>query len=230
MTRGRIFLFAGAFLLSLLLLMPLSVALSMFGLTDQGLSARAASGTVWSGKLVEARIGQIAVGDVAVRLKPLPLLVGRATIDMESPFGRGALTSLKSGFAIDDATVKLATARVFTPIPLDALDLTNVSVKFSGDRCEKAQGRVRAAFTGDVGGLSLGQGLSGVVRCEGGALLLPLVSQSAMERLNLYLRHDGGYRAEFFVRSTDPAMSGKLGSAGFAPAPGGFVLRLAGKL
>lgn len=230
MTRGRIFLFAGVFLLSLIFLMPLSVALSMFGLTEQGLSARAASGTVWSGKLFEARIGQIAVGDVAVGLKPLPLVVGRATIDMESAIGRGALTSMKSGFAIDDATVKLATARAFTPIPLDALDLTNVSVTFTNSRCAKAQGRVRATFAGDVGGLSLAQGLSGVARCEGGALLLPLVSQSAMERLNLYLRHDGGYRAEFRVRSTDPAMAAKLGSAGFAPAPGGFVLRLAGKL
>jgi general secretion pathway protein N len=230
MTRGRIAFFIVLFLLSLVLFMPLSVALSMFGLTAQGLSARAASGSIWSGRLMEARIGQIAIGDVAVGLKPLSLFAGRASIDMQSALGRGVLTSMKSGFAVDDATVKLATARSFAPIPLDGLDLTNVDIQFSEGKCKQAQGRVRATFAGDVGGLSLAQGLSGSARCEGDALLLPLVSQSAMERLNLFLQGDGGYRAEFFVRSSDPALAGKLGAAGFAPAPGGFVLRLAGKL
>lgn len=230
MTRGRIALFAGLLLLFLAVLMPLSLALSIFGLSAQGLSARAASGTVWSGRLAEARIGQIAIGDVAVGLKPLSLLVGRPSVAMQGPLGRGALTSSKSSFAIDDVTAKLSTAKAFAPIPLDSLDLASVTISFAGERCERAQGRVRATFAGDVGGLSLAQGLSGVARCEGGALLLPLVSQSAMEKLDLYLQGDGGYRAAFFVRSTDPAMAGKLGAAGFAPTQGGFVLRLSGKL
>jgi general secretion pathway protein N len=230
MTRGRIFLFVGVLLLSLVVFLPLTTALSMFGLTKHGLSARAATGTIWSGRLVEARIGRLAVGDVAVGLRPLSLLIGRARIDMQSALGMGSLTSTKSGFSVDDATVRLNTARLFAPVPLDALDLTAVSVVFASGKCAKAEGRVRATFTGDVGGLALAQGLSGVVRCDRGALLLPLVSQSAMERLNLHIQGDRGYRAEFFVRSTDPAMAAKLGSAGFAPALGGFVLRLSGKL
>ncbi len=230
MTRGRITLFVGLLLLALIIFMPLSLALSMFGLTGQGLSARSANGTIWSGKLVEARIGRLVVGDVAVGLRPLALLTGHAQIDLQSPLGRGALTSMKGGFAVDNATARLSMVRLFAPIPLDALDLSNVSVRFTANKCEKAEGRIRATFAGDVGGLSLAQGLSGVARCDGGVLLLPLVSQSAMERLNLYIQGNGDYRAEFLVRSTDPAMAAKLGSAGFAPAPGGFVLRLAGKL
>ena len=230
MTRGRIILFVGLLLLALVVFMPLSFALSMTGLTRQGLAARSASGPIWSGKLVEARIGRIAMGDVGVGLRPLPLLTGRAQIDLQSPLGRGALSSSKSGFAVDNASAKLSTARVFAPIPLDALEMTNVSIAFAANKCERAEGRIRATFAGDVGGLSLAQGLSGSVRCDGSVLLLPLVSQSAMERLNLYIRGNGDYRAEFLVRSTDPAMVAKLGAAGFAPAPGGFVLRLAGKL
>ena len=226
MTRGRMALFVGLFLLALIVFMPLSMALSMVGLSGQGLSARAARGTIWSGTLTEARIGPLAVGDVLVGLRPLSLLTGRARIDVQSPFGRGGLTSS----SVDDATAHLSTARLFAPIPLDGLDLTGVSVAFEAGQCDKAQGRVRATFSGDVGGLALAQGLSGVARCDGKDLLLPLVSQSAMERLNLHIHSDGGYRAEFFVRSSDPAMAAKLGSAGFAPAPGGFVLRLAGKL
>jgi general secretion pathway protein N len=227
MTRGRIFLFVGALVLALIIFMPLSFAMSMFG---QGLSARAASGTIWSGRLVETRIGRLAVGDLSVGLEPLPLLAGRTSIALNSPLGRGVLTSTSGGFAVDNATAHLITARIFAPIPLDGLDLTGVSVAFASGKCDKAEGRVRATFSGDVGGLALAQGLSGVARCDGGVLLLPLVSQSAMERLNLHIQGNGDYRAEFFVRSTDPAMAAKLGSAGFAPAPGGFVLRLSGKL
>lgn len=230
MMRGRIALFVGLLLVFLVAFMPLSFALSMIGTTGQQLSAREATGTLWSGRLAEASVGPITVGDVAVGLKPLSLLAGQTSIFMQSPVGRGTLTSLNGGFAIDDATAKLSTARVFAPIPLDVIDLTDVSVAFVSGKCEKAQGRVRATFAGDVGGLSLAQGLSGAVRCEVGALVLPLVSQSALERLNLYIQGDGRYRAELFVRSTDPAMAAKLSSAGFAPTQDGFVLRLAGKL
>jgi general secretion pathway protein N len=230
MTRGRIILFVGLFLLAMVIFMPLSLALSMFGLAGQGLSARSASGTIWSGRLVEARIGRLAVGDLSVGLRPFALVTGVAKMDLQSPLGRGALTSMKRGFALDNATAKLSTARLFAPIPLDSLDLSNVSIAFTGNKCDRAEGRIRATFAGDVGGLSLAQGLSGVARCDGDVLLLPLVSQSAMERLTLYIQGNGDYRAEFLVRSTDPAMAAKLGAAGFAPAPGGFVLRLAGKL
>jgi general secretion pathway protein N len=230
MMRGRAYLFVGLFLLSLILFMPLSLALSVFGLAGQGLSARSARGTVWSGQLVDARIGRLAVGDVGVGLRPLALIGGRPQIDFLSPLGRGALTATKSDFAVDNATAKFSTVRLFAPIPLDGLDLNNVSIAFVANKCDRARGRLRATFAGDVGGLSLAQGLSGDARCDGNVLLLPLISQSAMERLNLYIQANGDYRAEFFVRSTDPAMAAKLGAAGFAPAPGGFVLRLAGKL
>lgn len=227
--RGRIALFAGALLLFLIAFMPLSLPISMIGTGSQQLSARAATGTIWSGRLAEASVGPLAVGDVSVALKPLSLLAGQTSIVMQSPVGRATLTSLERGFAVDDATAKLNTGRIFAPVPLDVIDLTDVSVAFVDGKCEKAQGRVRATFAGDVGGLSLAQGLSGAIRCEGGALVLPLVSQSALERLNLYLQGDGRYRAELFVRSTDPAMAIRLAAAGFAPTQDGFVLRLAGK-
>jgi general secretion pathway protein N len=89
---------------------------------------------------------------------------------------------------------------------------------------------VRATFAGDVGGLSLAQGLSGVARCESGLLLLPLVSQSAMERLNLRIAGDGSYKAELIVRSTDPVLAAKLAASGFASTQAGYVLRLSGTL
>jgi general secretion pathway protein N len=230
MRRGGIALFIGLLALALIIFMPLSLTLSMFGLTTQGLTARAASGSIWSGKLTDAHIGRLAVGDLRIGLQFFPLFAGRARVDMISPLGRGGLTSMASGFSAADMTAKLGTARLFAPIPLETLDLTDVSMTFVAGKCTRAQGRVRAMFSGDVGGLALAQGLSGVVRCDGNAVLLPLVSQSAMERLNVRIQGNGDYRAEFFVRSTDQALAEKLGAAGFGPAPGGFELRLAGKL
>ncbi len=227
MTRGRILLFVGLFLFALILFMPLSFALSW---AAQGLSARAATGTIWSGKLIEAQVGRLALGDVSVGLKPFDLLRGRASIAMQSALGRGIMTASGSDFAASGVTANVDGSRLFAPLPVDRIDVTNVSAAFESGRCKRGEGRVRTTFSGDVGGLSLAQGLSGVARCDGAALLLPLVSQSAMERLNLHIRGDGGYRAEFFVRSTDPAQAAKLNASGFVPAPGGFVLRLAGKL
>ena len=228
--RRHFALFAVLLFLFLIVTMPLSLVLPLTGLTQAGLSTRAASGTIWSGSLSEARIGRLSLGDVTTALAPLPLFLGRARVSMTSMLGQGSLSTASDGFRLDDATARLATPRVFAPIPLSAIDLTAVTVHFEAHKCVKAQGRVRATFLGDVGGLSLAQGLSGEVRCEGAALLLPLMSQSLMERLNIYLQDDGRYRAAFIIRATDPAMAEKLRATGFMPGAGGFVFRLAGKL
>ncbi len=227
MTTGRIILFVISLFFALVLTIPLSMALSLVG---QGISARSATGTIWSGKLADARIGPLALGDVVIGLEPLRLLGGAAVIDLQSASGRSKLSSSRGAFTVRDATVNLDGSSLFAPLPVDRIDLSGVSTSFDAGKCQNAKGRVRATFSGDVGGLSLAQGLSGVARCEGPALMLPLVSQSAMERLNLYLQGDGGFRAEFIVRSTDPALATKLSAAGFAATPGGFVLRMAGKL
>ncbi len=227
---GRSVLFVCLLLTALIVFLPVSLALSALGLDQRGLAARAASGSIWSGRLLEGRIGRVALGDTRIGLQPLPLLVGRARVDLSGAAGKGALSVTRNTFGVDDATGHLLTARLFAPVPLDAIDLDDVSVQFASGRCENAAGRVRATFTGDVAGLSLAQGLSGTARCDAGMLLLPLVSQSAMERLNLRIAGDGSYRAEFVVRSDDPALAAKLGAAGFTAAQGGYLLRLAGTL
>ena len=68
------------------------------------------------------------------------------------------------------------------------------------------------------------------MRCDGAAILIPLVSQSANAGLALRITADGGYRAEFDVRSADPELGLKLGALGFAPVAGGYRLRVAGVL
>jgi general secretion pathway protein N len=222
MTKAQLGVIFGALLLvALILTVPLALVLP-----ERILSARAVSGTIWSGHLNEAAVGRLPVGDVDVGIAPLSLLSGSPQASVQGILGTAKLS--RAGIA--DATARLATGALFGAIPLAAVDLDDVTVKFRGGRCEAAEGRVKASFSGEVGGLSLAQGLSGVARCDGGLLMLPLVSQSAMERLNMRVAGDGSYRSEFIVKSTDPALASKLAASGFQSTQGGFVLRLSGTL
>jgi general secretion pathway protein N len=230
MKRGVFFLAAFAF--ALLALLPLRLGLDWFGLGNRGFSAREATGSVWLGAVREARFGQLALGDLGTSLDTLPLLAGQARIGVEGLGGRnlkGAFISSRNGFGVDDVTAQLGLAGAFAPLPLASLDLGDVGVRFEGGRCAQAEGRVRAALSGDIGGLPL-PALAGVARCDAGLLLLPLASQSGGERLELRIGGDGRYRAELLVRPSQPGLGAALTAAGFAPAGGGYALRLSGTL
>ncbi|QHL90855.1 type II secretion system protein GspN [Sphingomonas changnyeongensis] len=76
----RIVLVAGlGFVVALIALMPLRVVL---GLMPPVLAARAATGSLWSGRLVDARIGPLMLGDVQAGLDPLALLTGRVRLGL----------------------------------------------------------------------------------------------------------------------------------------------------
>ena len=108
------------------------------------------------------------------------------------------------------------------------LDLGDVSVRFEGDQCESAEGEVRAGFSGTPGGLALPAAMRGALRCQAGAVLLPLAGQSGMEQLNISIAASGRWRAELVVRAGDPATVQRLTAAGFAPGAGGYVRRIDG--
>jgi len=192
--------FAGALLFSLVALLPLRVALDWLGFESTGLAARQAEGSVWLGGLADARFGAIPVGDVSTRLRALPLLVGRARLDIAQEDGlRAGLSLSRHSFGIDDAS-GLLTAPAFAGLPPPALDLADFSVRFADGLCASAEGLVKARFAGDLGGVALAAGFSGEPRCDGPALLLPLRSQSGADRLDVRLFADGRYRIDAALR------------------------------
>jgi general secretion pathway protein N len=192
--------FLGALLFSLIALLPLRFALDRLGFADMGLAARQAQGSLWVGALEDARFGTIALGDVATRLRALPLLAGRARLDVaqEGDGLRAGLTLSRHGFGVDDATGTL-TASGLAGLPPAALDLADVSIRFGDRLCAQAEGLVTARFSGDLAGLPLAGGFSGEARCDGPALLLPLASRSG-ERLDVRLFADGRYRIDAALR------------------------------
>jgi general secretion pathway protein N len=227
---GRGLFFLCAFLFALIALLPLRLAFESLGLGKGGVAAREATGSVWLGTMREAQLGKMALGDLAVSLETLPLLAGRARVSAQglgdAPF-KGAFTSTRHGFGVDDLTAQLRMAGALGPLPLATLDTTDVSVHFADGLCRTAEGAVRAAPAGDIGGFPL-PALSGTARCDGGVLLLALASQTGTETLQLRIAGDGRYRAELGVRPTQPGLGPALAAAGFAQAGQGYALRLAG--
>ncbi|KKW90923.1 type II secretion system protein N [Sphingobium chungbukense] len=223
------------FALGFVLFLPMRIALGMAGLERLGVAAREVQGTVWSGGIDRLMLGTTSLGSVHAGLSPLPLLVGRARFDVWRRNGAaddvaGALTVGFGRIGIDDVTGAVPLGRTFAPLPVSSFVMDDVSAYFSGDRCGHAEGRVRAQMAGQFPGLNLSQGLSGVASCDGEALLLPLVSQSGLEKVDLRLWRSGRYVAEMRVETADATLSDALAKAGFADAGGVRVLKVEGML
>lgn len=231
----RAMLLACLLILALIALFPMRIMMGALDLERAGLSAREVRGSVWSARLIEARFGGAALGDLDARLSLWPLLAGRARLDLRrggegGAALSGAITVTRHTIGMDDATMRLPVGTTFAPLPVTSLDLNDVSVRFRGSTCDKAEGLVRAEVSGDAAGLTLPGGLSGAVRCDGGSLLLPLASQSGMERLSLRIDKNGAYTADLIVRASDPAGQRVLQAGGFRLDGDGFKLSVAGTL
>src|SRR5687767_13431355 len=105
---GRTTFLVAFFLFALLALLPLRLALGALGFADHGLTARAATGSVWRGALQEAQVGPVALGDVRARLNLLPLLLGRARLSLaggdDAAAFEGAATVSRHSFGFEDVS------------------------------------------------------------------------------------------------------------------------------
>jgi general secretion pathway protein N len=220
---------------ALVAILPLRLAAGLLGLADMGVAARAMTGSVWTGQAEELELGAFRLGTVDVSLSPLPLLVGRARFDVRRSLGMpddiaGALSLGFAARGIDDVTGTVPLGGAFAPLPVTAVEMQDVSISFSGDRCVNAEGRMRAIVSAVVPGVDLAGGLSGQARCDGADALIPLVSPSGSERVEIRVAGDGRYRATMTVTAADPAMANALGTGGFRRVGRNQVLRVNGRL
>jgi general secretion pathway protein N len=231
---GRSLYFLCAFLVALAALLPLRLGVDWLGLDERGFSAREVEGTLWLGRVSEARLGSVEIGDLRARLRTLPLLLGRARLDLarggEEERFKGALTVSRHGFGIDDVSGRLSLGAALGPLPVVSVNLADVSVRYADGLCRNAGGLVSASVGSDAGGTLPAGGFSGNARCDGPALLLPLVSRSGTESLRVRVFAGGRYRAELAVRTGDEATRQRLAAAGFTSGSGGYALRFAGEL
>lgn len=235
LSTGPAALFGAMLLVALIVFLPMRLVLGWVGAGEQGLVARAVTGSIWGATLSEVRFGKLPLGDLRARLAPLPLLAGRATMVLDGPGGSGApplsgrAFVSRSGQGIDGLTAGIATGAVFQPLPVSGLNLDAVTVRFQDGQCVAAEGRVTATLGGDAAGVALPASVSGAARCEAGALLLPLVSQAGTEAVSLRVFGNSRYRADLSVRPTDPATTERLVATGFTAGPDGYKLSVEGR-
>ncbi|MBL0924034.1 MAG: type II secretion system protein N [Sphingomonadaceae bacterium] len=227
MNRQRsIFVGAAALLiLAAIIFMPLRTVLP-----DNVLTARKVEGIVWDGSIRDLQIGRVAVGDVNARLHFLPLLLGRAQMSFsrgDAPFAPGVsgkVTRRPGGYSIEGLTATVSVATLFQPLPAENLQFTDFSVRFRSGRCAEASGSVRLTAPAGVAGLDLPNGLLGKPRCDGGDLLIPLLSQSAMEHVDIRIGTDRSYSATVLIEGDRVEQAAMLALAGFQPVAGGYRL------
>lgn len=231
LSTGPLALFGALLLLALAVLLPMRLALGWAELGEAGLTARSVDGPVWAGTLSDARLGDLALGDLDARLSPLPLLLGRARIELASRGAQplaGAILVSRHLIGVDRFSASLPTGRVFAPVPVTRLDLDAVSIRFVNGRCDRAEGRVRATLVGDAAGIPLPASVLGPARCEGGALLLALASAAGTESIALRVGGDGRYTAALMLAQPDPLAAERLAAAGFVQGPQGWQVSIEG--
>lgn len=222
--RKRIF--AGALVAALLFIFPLRVALA---LVDTPISAPFVGGFVWGGRIIDARIGGLPIGDLKAGLSPLDLLVGRVKIWIEGQFKGAAITSF-SGSGVDIDALNLPVSRSFGPVTLQQFDISSARIRFSGGSCKEASGRAQLVLgPSPLLGNQAGR-YTGNLQCDGDGVSSLMVSQSAMERLALRIGSNGGYTATMVVKAQDDTMAAALRAAGFRDTASGFSAKLTGTL
>ena len=216
----RIIGFVALLAAALLALWPMRLA----GLTGSGLTARAVTGSVWSSRIEAAQLRGMALGDIDVGLAPLPLFGGTLRLGFAGATIRGAVLQGRAGGGIANVTGRLLPGQV-AGLPIAALDLDGVSLGFANGACAVAAGRI----TLQPGGIIASQGaFSGTPRCDGPALLLPLVSASGHGQLDLRITADGRYKVALALDGVAEADRPPLLAAGFQPTPQGLGLTAEG--
>jgi general secretion pathway protein N len=227
---GRRLYLLVAFLLLLAAMLPLRVALDQLGFDERGLSARAVTGSLWSGRLTEARARGVALGDLDAGLALLPLLIGEARVDLRGAAWRGTAIQSSDRAGVVGLTGRLGPEIVPPSLPIGSLEFTDVAAHFRDGVCAKAAGSIRVEPRADAAALAHLGPLHGNLRCDGEALLAPLVSGTSRERVDLRLFGDGRYRLSLIVQAADPATAAALSAAGFIATAEGLTLTSEGAL
>ena len=221
-----------AFLLALIALFPLSLAISLSGVSGTLFSARAIEGTVWSGRIRSLSIDGVPFGDFKASLSPVQLVQGHFGLRLTGePEGttRARLLSSLWAYGVDDLNAQIVAPSAFAPLPVESLKLTNVAAEVRGKDCVIAAGQIEAVVDGSLIGLPERITLTGSPRCDGDVILAPLASATGAETLRLRLALDGQYSFRLGVKPADQAMADKLRGIGFAETPLGFELSATGR-
>ena len=234
MKRRWIVLAAALALLAVIALFPLRLALGLSDLESIGFTARQVEGSIWSGRIGELHMRSQPLGTLDVALDPLGLLVGNFSMGFSrlgSPDGplEGRLVA-GSTRGLINTSGRIAVGDMFSPLPIAALELDKVTIRFRDGQCDQASGHVRPIIAAPIPGMMFDAGLKGTVECDGERARVRMTTPSGAERVEFYVRESGDYRGWMSVRDGQPDVTGALSTFGFRPSPQGMTLTVDGRL
>lgn len=225
MKRRYILASVATLALAAIIFMPLRTIVG-----GDGVIARKVDGIIWDGAIRDLSLGKLPVGDVNARLRFWPLFLGRAEILLSRgntqfvPGINGSVSRGIGGMSVNNLSATVPIGSLFAPFPAENIQFEGFSARFASGRCMDAGGQVRLTLSDTVPGLNLQNGMLGQPRCDGARLLLPLASQSAMERADIRLSSDGSYTVTVTLDANRGDQAAVLNLAGFRPVAGGYRL------
>ncbi len=228
---------------SLWLLLPIMMCVAGFALMPLGFAAnligvqaRYAQGSILDGALRDVSTGPLKLGDVNARLAGFRLVRGQLGFALnrgktpQDPGVSGVIGTGVSGLFAQDLSATLVSRNALAGIGMADISLDRFSVQFDDGKCDDASGRVRLKSQEAAFSMALREGLTGEAQCDGNDVLIPLASQSAMEKLIIRISGTGRYTVTIRVASPPPDMMVALELAGFQPVAGGYQLVRSGQL
>lgn len=225
---------AGIALIALIGLFPLRLGLAWSDFDRVGFTARQTAGTIWYGRIGDLQLRSQPLGTFEVSLNPFALLLGkaRATFNrLDSSEGplEGRLV-LGTHRGLEGTSGRLAVGNMFAPLPVEAIELRDITVMFRRGRCVEASGEVRPIMAASIPGLDLGSRLSGRIACDGERARVTMPVAGNVARFEFYVHASGSYRGWISVRNPFAGAAAGLNAFGFRPSPEGLTLSVDGTL
>lgn len=200
-------------------LFPMRLAISLAGLDNAGLSAREVQGTIWSGRLIDARFRGIAMGSLDAGIVPSSLLAKPAIHIRRKNAEGDDFTAMISGSAntvqISEATGDIPLAALAGRIPISTAKISNGNIALENGGCIAASGDVDirpnsliARFAGD-------QTMRGALACNGDNVAMQLTNPSDTIALSAALDPERHYRMQLILKNLSPEVAFGLRSLGF---------------
>lgn len=219
---ARVLVLSAFLLLAAAVLFPLRLA----GLEHIGVTARAAEGTIWHGRLHAAQIRGVPIGDLDIQLSPTSLLGGKFQATFAGNGLSGSMSKQAGGIGFSGLNGRIGPMPI-GGLPVSSIEFYNADIGFVGRSCTAASGKVRVRL---AKGLTAGADLIGSPQCDGATIVLPLASDSGQVRLTLKMDSVGHYQATLSIDGVSEAPPPALLVAGFRQTPTGLAMTQEGAL
>ncbi|WP_349811029.1 type II secretion system protein N [Xanthomonas dyei] len=198
-------------------------------------AALEAQGSIWNGTLRGVTWTSMDVGDVGVRVRPLPLLRGQRQVQLRSATAQlVALQGAQQG--VQQANGRLLLRKPGGVALLDlSIDLREVHAVFDATRCTQAGGDVAVQVLPHAGGEAAGLlplRLRGSPQCVDDAVVLALAPDGGLPEgvdlsAELRLQRDGRWQWRIQVEpGNDTALQLGLQLLGFVQTPERWLVRV----